>query len=330
MPAPLALALALWGYERATCTFVAGRENQVYHVKADDREFALRLKRPGYRSEQELLSELQWLEAMDRAGLSVPRPQAALSGALLETADGYYVDLIDWLPGKPLGRSRDPLQLENTLSTFRALGEEMAKLHLACDAWETPDGFTRCLWDAEGLLGENPLWGRFWENPTLDTETADLLETFRAVAADDLLQRSSSLDYGLIHADLVRENVMLDGTSIRMIDFDDGGFGFRLFDVATALLKNMAEPNYQALKAALIEGYRAYRMLDTSALDLFMALRAVTYVGWIVPRMGEDGSPARNARFINHARQLCTSYLEQKDKSEGDAHGQDHSCYRDI
>ena len=119
------------------------------------------------------------------------------------------------------------------------------------------------------------------------------------------------MDYGLIHADLVRENVMLDGNDIRMLDFDDGGFGFRLFDVATALLKNRAEPNYGHLQSALIAGYRAKRELNTEKLDLFLALRAVTYVGWIVPRMEEDGSPVRNARFIDDARQLCSAYLGQ-------------------
>ena len=307
----LARALALWGHETATCTFIAGRENQVYHVKTGEKEFALRVKRPGYRNKKELLSELQWLEAMDRAGLSVPRPQAALSGALLETVDGVYVDLIGWLSGRPLGRSRDPLRLDDAPATFRALGSEMARLHLACDAWRLPDGFSRCDWDLEGLLGDDPLWGRFWENPMLDPETADFLNTFRETARDDLARRSQNLDYGLIHADLVRENVMLDGPRIRMIDFDDGGFGYRLFDMATTLLKNMAEPNYEDLKASLLDGYRAYRPLDTGALDLFMALRATTYIGWIVPRMQEAGSTARNTRFITHARRLCAYYLEQ-------------------
>ena len=308
-------ALTLWGYETATCTFIAGRENQVYHVKAGKKEFALRLKRPGYRNKKELLSELQWLQAMDRAGLSVPQPRAALSGALLETIDGRYVDLTGWLPGRPLGRSREPLQLDDALATFRALGSEMARLHLACDAWRLPDGFSRCNWDLEGLLGNDPLWGRFWENPTLDRDTATLLKRFRDTAGDDLARQSENLDYGLIHADLVRENVMLDGPHIRMIDFDDGGFGYRLFDIATALLKNMAEPNYEKLKASLLNGYRAYRPLDTGALDLFIALRATTYIGWIVTRMQESGSTARNTRFINHARQLCTSYLERSENN---------------
>lgn len=304
-------ALALWGFEDAQCDFVAGRENRVYRVRSGDGDFALRLKRPGYRSEAELLSELQWLDAMGRAGLSVPRPEPALSGALLETVGDHFVDVVGWLSGHPLGKSRNPLNLSDAPDTFRRLGEEMARLHHACDQWDRPSGFQRGHWDAGGLLGNAPLWGRFWENPTLDGETRRLLESFRAAALEDLHSCGDTLDYGLIHADLVRENVMLDGNDIRMLDFDDGGFGFRLFDVATALLKNRAEPNYGHLQSALIAGYRAKRELNTEKLDLFLALRAVTYVGWIVPRMEEDGSPVRNARFIDDARQLCSAYLGQ-------------------
>jgi len=40
-----------------------------------------------------------------------------------------------------------------------------------------------------------------------------------------------------------------------------------------------------------------------------MAIRAMTYVGWIVPRMAEDGAQARNARFIQQARALAQAYL---------------------
>ena len=74
MTLPVDASLAAWGLEGASCTFVAGRENQVYRVSTNAGDFALRIKRPGYRDEAELLSELHWLEAMERAGLHVPRP----------------------------------------------------------------------------------------------------------------------------------------------------------------------------------------------------------------------------------------------------------------
>ncbi|WP_435256646.1 phosphotransferase enzyme family protein [Thioclava sp. FR2] len=303
-------ALALWGLDGAECSFVAGRENRVYRVRSASGDHALRIKRPGYRDEDELHSELAWLEAMDKAGLHVPRPRPSRQGRLLERLGDGFVDLVDWLPGTPMGKSRSPLTLRNRTAVFQKLGAEMARLHDACDAWHRPEGFRRCHWDIDGLLGDAPLWGRFWENPTLDAPTRHLFLQFRQVARDRLAHAGNTLDAGLIHADLVRENVLLDGHVIRMIDFDDGGFGFRLFDLATVLFKNLAEPDYPELKAALIAGYHGQRPLDLSLLDLFLVLRALTYVGWIVPRITEDGGAERNRRFIEEAKGLCADYLE--------------------
>ena len=315
MTDPVNQALALWGMTGADCDFVAGRENRVYKVTHENGAYALRFKRPGYRDLAELTSELDWLAEMARAGLGVPAPRPSQNGNLLECFDGQFVDMITWLAGTPLGRSREPLALPDPVRTFSDLGAEMARLHLACDNWTAPSGFARCRWDREGLLGDAPLWGRFWENPALDAPTTAMLRDFRSQATRALARLD--LDIGLIHADLVRENVILDGTDLHLIDFDDGGYGYRLFDVATALLKNRAEPNYQALKQALLDGYLSVRHLDMTHLDLFLALRAVTYVGWIVPRMDEPGSLTRNTRFIKDAGELCSAWLAQTAAHQG-------------
>ena len=180
---------------------------------------------------------------------------------------------------------------------------------LSGNAWTPPAGFARCAWDREGLLGDAPVWGRFWENPTLDPPTRRLFKTFRDAAARDLAARADAFDYGLIHADFVRENILIDGGDIVLIDFDDGGWGFRLFDIATVLLKTVDDAGREAQKMALTRGYRNLRPLDLSALDLFVALRAATYVGWIVPRMAEEGAKARNRRFIETAIKACETYL---------------------
>lgn len=302
-------ALALWGMSDATCTFVAGRENRVYRVTGDRGDFALRIRRPGLRTPQEMQSELSWMDAMDRAGLSVPRPEPTTRGTMLETVEGHQVDMVSWLRGHPMGNSGQALQLDDAAGVFFLLGRETARLHALSDDFSVPDGFHRVAWNLEGLVGEAPVWGRFWDNPTLDTDTRDLLLRFRARARQDLGGLSSSLDHGLIHADLVRENVLVDGDTLRLIDFDDGGYGFRLFDIATTLMKNRTEPDYERLKSRLLAGYRSIRPLDTTHLSLFMALRAATYVGWIIPRMTEDGSAARNQRFIAEARDLCSRYM---------------------
>lgn len=309
MSDPIDKALALWGLDGADCEFVADRENRVYRVRSQAGDYALRFKRPHYRSDAELHSELLWLEAMHAAGLHVPQPKPTLCGDLLATIDGRRFDLIGWLAGKPLGHSREALDLTDAVGVFYRVGQTMAQLHQACDAWQPPNGFTRCHWNIDGLLGEAPLWDRFWDNPKLDAEQRGLLCQFRATARRDLQARHPSLDYGLIHADFVRENILIDGSTIRILDFDDGGFGYRLFDVATALIKNRQEPNYLALQTSLIAGYQSKRSLDTAALDLFMALRSVTYVGWIIQRMDAHEATDRSRRFIDDACELCERFL---------------------
>jgi Ser/Thr protein kinase RdoA (MazF antagonist) len=309
MSSPVEACLEIWGLTGAACEFVAGRENQVYRIRCETGDFALRFKRPGYREREELASELYWLDAMERAGLHVPRPLASRNGRLLERVETFFVDVVSWLPGTPLGKSRQPLDLDNRQGIFRAIGAEMARLHDACDTWTLPQGFKRCQWDIDGLVGEQPVWGRFWENPTLPDETRQLFLRFRQLARERLAELSPGLDYGLIHADLVRENVLIDGKTIQLIDFDDGGFGYRLFDLATLLLKNMAEPDYDDLKAALIAGYTDRRTLNLTGLDIFMTIRALSYVGWIVPRIHEAGGTLRNERFVAEARSLCSAFF---------------------
>ncbi|MEL7465077.1 MAG: phosphotransferase [Pseudomonadota bacterium] len=310
MSAVVEKALDLWGMGDADWRLVAARENHVYKVVSPSRgAFALRLHRPDFRSDAELWSELEWMGAIAEGGLNVPAPVPATDEACLQKIDGLQVDVLTWLNGAPLGATGRPLNVPNRLETFRKIGSEMARLHEISDAWAPPEGFQRWSWDRAGLLGDDPLWGRFWENPTLSDADRALFTNVRSASARRLGALEGTLDFGLIHADLVRENLMIDGDEIHLIDFDDAGFGFRLFDMATFLLKNGDEPDYPDLKKAFIDGYKAKRAIDADALDLFLLLRALTYVGWIVERMNEDGAELRNARFINTARRLARQEL---------------------
>ena len=302
-------ALQLWGLSDACYTLVAARENAVYKVTTPSKTYALRLHRRDYHTDAELASELQWMNAIRIGGLSVPSPIHSTSGAVIQVIDGVQVDVLDWLSGETLDVVLEQSKPVKRAALFHMLGQNMAWFHNICDAWQQPDGFTRCAWDSEGLLGDAPLWDRFWENSGLSLEDRALLATFRQKAREELTTRKNELDHGLIHADFVAVNVMVSETGLHFIDFDDGGVGYRVFELATALLKHIDAADFTDLKQALINGYTNIRPIDFGTFDLFMALRATTYVGWNITRMDEDGGTTRNTRFIKTATKLAANYI---------------------
>lgn len=287
-----------WGLGDAPLRLVATRENHVYRVERDGEVLALRLHRPGLRTEAELVSELRWMAALADGGLSVPAPVPAGDGALCISANGALVDVVTWLGGAPMGIDGALADLPDARAAFAALGAAMARLHELSDAWTPPSGFDRPHWDVEGLVGDAPLWGRFWDSALLTPAERDLLVRARDAARERLQAIAQTADRGLIHADLVPENVLIDGATVGLIDFDDSGFGCRLFDLATSANRaDRADPS-GALRAALLEGYGACRAIDLTDLPLFQALRAFSYVGWISDRLSEPGADVRATRMI--------------------------------
>lgn len=305
-------ALSLWGLDGSRHTLIAARENQVYRVEAANGPLILRLHRPGYRTTAELISELDWMAALSKRGIKTPAPIPTKKNHLCCELDGILVDMLSWVDGEPTGVDGKLQPFAANAATYERLGSQMAKMHRTSDAWvkskSFPTHFSRPHWNREGLVGDTPLWGRFWENPTLTEDQRRVFQEARDKARSDLLDLGETLDYGLIHADLVPENVMLDSTTMTFIDFDDSGWGFRLFDLATCINRAERENRDGLFKDALLKGYLKICSIDLAPLPLFQALRSFTYVGWIADRMHEPGAQKRNERFIKtaqtHARHL--------------------------
>jgi Ser/Thr protein kinase RdoA (MazF antagonist) len=70
----------------------------------------------------------------------------------------------------------------------------------------------------EGLVGENPHWGRFWEHGALTGSENRLLQQARQeihVALCGLGMESST--FSLIHADLNPDNIIYEGGKLALI-----------------------------------------------------------------------------------------------------------------
>ncbi|MCK0140362.1 phosphotransferase [Aliiroseovarius sp. F47248L] len=300
-------ALAAWG--ATDIRMIKDRENVVHEVLVNGHPAALRLHRPGYQSADAIRSELDWMAALDAAGMSVPAPIPTLMGDMVaDLGEGQIATMVSWVDGAPIGEGGVPLpgSKAEQVALYHKVGAEIAKLHNLTDALTLPTNFSRHRWDIPGLLGDNPFWGRFWECPALSDDDYALIQRARAVAHDRAtVFLENGADFGLIHADALRENIFVHNGELTLIDFDDAGFGFRLYDLAVMMTQNEDEPAYEAIRTAALAGYRAHRALSQEAEDLlplFIMIRRFASMGWAVPRYDPTGP-----EVVSYTRKAVTA-----------------------
>jgi Ser/Thr protein kinase RdoA (MazF antagonist) len=294
-------ALRGWDLAVAELAPIKVRENAVFRIDlAGGGRAVLRVHRGGYHSDAELDSEFVWMRALEAAGISVPRVIRSRRGRDFEVIElpagngTRQIDVFEWIDGRQLGSVEGGIAGDSAdiVTQYRTIGAIAARMHNHAREWQCPSDFRRHAWDAEGLVGEDPFWGRFWELDGLLTGQKSLLVRARARIAQGLAAYGMTPDrYGLIHADLVPENVLINGNQVRVIDFDDAGFGWHLFDLATSLYFLTADGIYATAREALIQGYRSERELSDETLawlPLFLAARGTTYLGWVHTRQGSD------------------------------------------
>ncbi len=317
-------ALTYWRLQGSTLDLIKYRENAVFKLTtADGKRFALRIHRYAYHTDAELRSELQWMSALAEAGILVPNIVPSTSGEpfiVLQAGtvpEPRQIDIFEWVEGQQLGSVEEQTQgSEMLINNFRTIGKLMARLHNQAVDWILPQDFTRHSWNVDGLVGEQPFWGPFWELETLSSEQRALLLQARDVVYKDLTayhaDPENACRYSMIHADCVSENVMVDGSKVRLIDFDDAGFGWHLFDIATALNFEMDEDHFASVRDALIEGYRENRALPQSqvdALPLFFLARSFTYLGWVHTRSETQTAKELTPMLVEMACQRAEEYL---------------------
>lgn len=317
-----ATALTEYPGEFSQPELVKYRENAIFSVKRDDGErFVVRIHRHDYHSDAALASELAWMESLFDSGLPVPQvlrckhDRAMVLGSDAAVPEARQVDLLTWVNGVSLGRMEESgtLSLAERCAIYRNIGALTARLHNHAVNWSLPSSFTRHDWFAQSLIGAQPRWGPFWELEQLTPDQRDLLLRARRHAAQALetIPRTRE-NSGLIHADLLQDNLLIDGDTVKPIDFDDAGFGWHMFDMATTLYFLLGEQDYPALRAALITGYRAERDLPAeqeNSLDLFLMIRGTTYLGWVGSRKETPTARELAPVLIERACNTCEQYL---------------------
>jgi Ser/Thr protein kinase RdoA (MazF antagonist) len=312
-------ALAAFDLGPTALALVHMAENVTFRVTSsrDGTAYVLRLHRPGYRTQEELVSERMWIRALDAAGIAVPAPVPARDGCdyvpvhVAATGESRYAGLARWVDGEILSDVlRHTAATDARARYYAQLGAMMASLHNQSTAWPVPPSFRRHMLDADGLMGTRPFWGPFWEHPALaPSERQLLLATRERVhAALDGLGHDPQT-WSLIHADMHPGNILVADERLALIDFDDTGFGWHHYDIAVALINQRAEPDEALVEEAFLRGYRTVRPFSQAAealLPLFTLVRGMAVIGWYYQR--PELKPAAFDAFKAFVCERCAAF----------------------
>ena len=325
-------AVARWGVGEgeapAQVRLVNMSENASFHIAiSPSQQYMLRLHRPQYHSQTRIESELAWLAVLGGEGIGlpmgVPRAVCGMDGGLIQTlrpaanAPAYYAVLFAYINGETPAANQSA---ESLVALFRQLGEMAARLHRHSETWQPPASFTRPAWDAGGVYGtamHAGHWGDWREGPNVTETQRRVLDQAEAKVTHALAQYGKPAHrWGVIHADMRLANLLVDATGDRqtchLIDFDDCGFGWFMYDFASSVSFIEDTPKLPQLKAAWLAGYRQVReasAADAAMLDTFIMLRRMLLLAWLGSHPEADIAPDLAADFAGITTRLAQNYL---------------------
>jgi Ser/Thr protein kinase RdoA (MazF antagonist) len=282
-------ACAVWGLSAAAVIGLLNVSENATFVLSDGRagrELVLRVHRVGYSSAQEIRSELAWIDALRGEGvIETLTPVPGLDGEYVQTLRSpsgrasRHAVAFERLPGKEPDAGMDALRW------FERLGEVSAKMHMHAKSWRLPAGFRRKRWDVQAMVGERAYWGSWRDALGLDAAGAVVLEQALACIEARLARfGEGAARFGLVHADLRLANLLVEQEQLRIIDFDDCGFSWFMYDFAAAVSFMEQEPILPQLLRAWVSGYRRTAPLpaeDAAEIPSFVVLRRILLTAWL-------------------------------------------------
>ncbi|XSG81505.1 MAG: phosphotransferase enzyme family protein [Methyloligella sp. ZOD6] len=312
----LRAAIPKWGLDEDTkVELLTVSENATYLAESSEGgKMILRVHRPDYHTEEEILSELAWVGALREDGI-VETPRAIPSGdgdMLTSFSDGEatrFVAAFSFMPGK------EPDADGDFVKWYGELGEINARLHAHAREWQKPPGFTRKTWNFDTIIGENALWGEWAAAPGLNQEGRAILDRTSALLRKQTDAFGTGEDrFGLIHCDMRPANLLIDGDRLGVIDFDDCGFSWYGYDFAAAVSFLEHEPYMPDLMAAWVEGYRRAAPLSrevAAALPMFVMLRRMQLTAWIASHGETPTAQSMGIPYTEGTVALGEAYLAE-------------------
>mgnify|MGYP006086208123 FL=1 len=289
-------ALRLWDVNPKKISLPLQSENAIFKIEdSNGNNFALRISKEDRHHLSKFNSEYLWMSYLAERGLVVPRAMLSIKNKVFEKIEGVTSSetvlacLLSWLEGQQLSSLLSGFKKKDAQQIYKSLGKVIANLHEAAVEWDVPKEFSRPSFDVDGLLGEAPLWGKFWEVRSIDSGDRmelSLIKDKLKIALEGLGKEDDL--FGIIHADLHSENILVNNEDLAIIDFDNLAFGWFGFDLAGALWDRLDVSanggHFETAQEAMIEGYLqerpdAHEIINS--IPVFLLMRTLMLISWI-------------------------------------------------
>lgn len=314
----LTAALALWaGLAGARVELINHTENATFRLDLPSGEKKiLRVHRPGYNTTNAVLSELAWAKALRAdAGVQTPAAIAGVNGELVQSAPVGAFDVPQMMVLFEFEQGREPKETEDLAPWFVELGRLAAIAHNHVQTWQLPATFERLRWTDASILDPSGLWGDWRKAPGMTNEYRPIFDQLDELLRKRLTEFGQGTDrYGLVHADMRLANLLIDKDQIKLIDFDDCGFCWFLYDFAAAISFIEDSPTIPQLKRAWLKGYREVRQLseeDEAEIDTFIMLRRMALTAWIGSHAETPFAQSLAHDFVPRGAALAKNYIKR-------------------
>ncbi len=308
-------AMSRYSAWSGTPSLLSLSENATYSVGHDNGTAVLRVHRPDYHTKAQIESELTWVASMRAAGAvstaEVIRSDAGARVEEVSTPDGRITlncVMFEFLEGE------EPPE-DAIVREFDQLGEVTARMHQFSRSWTPPGGFDRLTWDFDTTLGSKPHWGRWRDGRGVDAEAGVILgSTVGAIERRLADYGKDASRFGLVHADMRLANLIVTPTDTRVIDFDDCGFSWYMYDLASALSFIEDRSDIGEAIDRWRTGYQRVATLDAEDIAIIptmIMLRRMLLVAWLGSHPTADLAADLSAPFTETTCVLAEAYLNR-------------------
>ena len=292
-------ALSYYDLPLKQVRLVANHLNGIFRVDTKDGEtYALRISDPTWRTDDELQTELHWLQTLAReTTIGVPQLFLNTQGKLITrvSSDGVPESrravLMSWIRGPRLSEQLSP-------HNFAKFGVLAARLHEHGANWKVPSGLT--------IRVRNSLYVR-GETDELHEQNRELFpEKSYAIfeqVRDHVHQAYARLyregqGVQILHADLHQTNVKVFRGNLQPFDFEDVILGYPVQDIAQTFydllfFSALSNTEYQLLRDAFIQGYQSEQPWPEAypgQIDTFMAGQRLWQTNFVIRYARPDAS----------------------------------------